>query len=148
MLHEHDSVANMNSTTVMMVDDNKDEIFLTRRKFRREGFANRFYSQGDPTKIFDALKELEELNVDTSNVIILLDVNMPKENGFETLRKIRAHPKYSDMTVFMFSASDDEVDVLDGVEVGADAYIVKPFTSEEFFAALSNAKGFKKMLLK
>lgn len=137
----------LSETTFVMVDDNVDEIFLTRRKVRSDGILNRFVSERHPEKLFDSLKELVGLGIDKSSFMVLLDVNMPKVNGFETLKKIRAHPDFSGVPVIMFSASDDEADILEAMELGSDGYIVKPFTSDEFFAALSGIPRVKKRLM-
>lgn len=137
----------LSETTFVMVDDNVDEIFLTRRKVRKEGIVNRFVSERHPEKLFDSLNELVQMGVDKASFMILLDVNMPKSNGFETLRKIRGHPDFQEVPVIMFSASNDEADIFEAMDLGSDGYIVKPFTSEEFFAALSSVPRVKKRLL-
>lgn len=134
-------------TTFIMVDDNVDEIFLTRRKVRRDGIVNRFVSERNPERLFDCLHELVELGIEKKSFLILLDVNMPRENGFETLRKIRSHPDYEGIPVLMFSASDDEADILEAMDLGSDGYIVKPFSSDEFFAALSSIPRIRKRLI-
>ncbi len=137
----------VSETTLIMVDDNVDEIFLTRRKLRKEGIVNRFVSERKPERIFEALDELIELGIEKRTFLILMDVNMPKINGFETLQRIRAHPKYGEVPVLMFSASDDPSDIFESFEVGSDGYIVKPFTSEEFFAAVKNLPKVKTQLM-
>ena len=141
------NVRNVSETTLIMVDDNVDEIFLTRRKLRKEGIVNRFVSERKPERIFEALDELIEMGIDKKTFLILMDVNMPKVNGFETLQKLRAHPDYADVPVLMFSASDDPEDIFESFEVGSNGYIVKPFTSEEFFAAVKNLSSVKTQLM-
>ncbi|PLW79040.1 response regulator [Cohaesibacter celericrescens] len=137
----------VSETTLIMVDDNVDEIFLTRRKIRKEGIVNRFVSERKPERIFETLDELVSMGMRKKTFLILLDVNMPKINGFETLEKIRAHPIYNDVPVLMFSASDDAEDIFESFEVGSNGYIVKPFTSEEFFAAVKNITSVKTQLM-
>lgn len=134
-------------STLVMVDDNMDEIFLTRRHVRRDGIVNRFVSEKKPERLGQTLDELVDMGVDKNSFLILLDINMPRVNGFETLKKIRAHPDYKDTPVLMLSASDDEVDMLEAFELGCDGYIVKPFSGEEFFAAVQNIPRVKKQLI-
>jgi DNA-binding response OmpR family regulator len=130
-----------------MVDDNADEIFLTRRQFRRDGIVNNFISEKKPEHLLETLKHLGETGVDKSKIMILLDINMPRVNGFETLKKVRADKQFKDVPVIMLSASDDEADMFESFELGASGYIVKPFKGDEFFAALTNLPQVKYQLI-
>lgn len=134
-------------TTLIMIDDNIDEIFLTRREVRKEGIVNRFVTEKKPERIFTMLDELVSTGIDKDTFLILLDVNMPRINGFETLQRIREHPEYKETPVLMLSSSDDLSDIFESMEVGSDGYIVKPFKPDEFFAALQNISRIKKKLL-
>ena len=98
-------MAELTESTLVMVDDNIDEIFLTRRLVRRDGIINRFVSVKKPEEIFQSLDELCQMGIDKQSFVILLDINMPRVNGFETLRRIRTHSKYQDVPVIMLSAS-------------------------------------------
>lgn len=130
-----------------MVDDNADEIFLTRRQVRREGIVNNFVSEKKPERLIQALGELQAAGIDKSKVLILLDINMPRTNGFEALGILRNHPDYKEVPVIMLSASDDETDMFEAFDLGANGYVVKPFKADEFFAALSNIPGVKHQLV-
>lgn len=139
-------MSQLTESTLIMVDDNVDEIFLTRRKVRSEGIINRFVSEKKPERLFDSMDELIEMGVDQESFVILLDINMPRVNGFDTLKMIRAHKKYKNTPVFMLSASKSEEDMIEAEELGCDGYIVKPFTSDEFFAELQNISRVKKKI--
>ena len=128
-------------TTLIMVDDDLDEIFLTRRKVRLDGIVNRFVSEKKPERLFEAMDELVELGINKDSFLVLLDINMPRLNGFEMLMKIRAHPIYKELPVLMLSASDDPMDKEESSKLGCDGYIVKPFSTTEFLAALQNIPG-------
>ncbi|MBZ0217457.1 MAG: response regulator, partial [Fimbriimonadaceae bacterium] len=103
-------------STLVMVDDTIDEIFLTRRQVRRDGIINRFVSENKPERLMETLSELIDMGVEKSSFLILLDVNMPRTNGFETLKNIRAHDEYKNVPVIMLSASDDEADILESYD--------------------------------
>jgi CheY-like chemotaxis protein len=133
--------------TLVMVDDNADEIFLTRRQVRRDGIVNNFVSERKPERLIEALGELAAAGIDKDKVLILLDINMPRANGFEALGALRAHPNYKNVPVIMLSASDDEADMFEAFDLGANGYVVKPFKSDEFFAALSNVPNVKHQLV-
>ncbi|MDB5465174.1 MAG: response regulator [Phenylobacterium sp.] len=132
--------------TMVMVDDNIDEVFLTRRQVRTQGIVNHFVSERKPENLIDTLTEL--YNADPlKNILVLLDINMPRMNGFETLKGIREHPQFADLPVVMFSASDDEADIAEAASLGANGYIVKPFTMDAFIAALGNVPKMKYCLV-
>lgn len=131
-----------NPVTMVMVDDNIDEIFLTRRQVRNQGIVNHFVSERKSENLIDTLTELYNEN-DINNVLILLDISMPRMDGFETLKKIRKHAQFKDVPVLMFSSSDDEADMVLSAELGANGYIVKPFTIDAFIGALGNVPQLK-----
>ena len=130
-----------------MVDDSMDEIYLTERRIRREGIVNRFASASKPEDLEHVLGNLVADGVDKSSFLILLDINMPKTDGFETLKSIRSHSEYKDVPVLMLSGSDNEQDIFECFELGGDGYLVKPFTGDEFFNAVQNIPRIKKKIL-
>ena len=140
-------MSEVSDITLVMVDDNSDEIFLTRRLIRREGIINNFVSERKPERLLDTLAELDRAGVPRDKILILMDVKMPRVNGFEALQKLRANKAFKDIPVIMLSASDDEADMFEALDVGADGYIVKPFRGDEFFAALSNVPKVKHQLV-
>jgi two-component system response regulator len=129
-----------------MVDDNIDEIFLTRRQVRRDGIVNNFISEKKPERLMETLGELRQMGLQ-QNVLILLDINMPRVGGFDLLKTIRADGRYKDIPVIMLSASSEEADMFDSFDLGANGYIVKPFKADEFFAALTNIRQVKYQLV-
>lgn len=139
-------MSNLSESTLVMVDDNTDEIFLTRRQVRRDGIINRFVSESKPERLFHTLDELVGMGVEKNSFLVLLDINMPRTNGYETLKNIRSHSEYKDVPVIMLSASDDEADIFESFECGSDGYIVKPFTADEFFTSVQNISRIKKQI--
>ena len=133
--------------TLVMVDDDEDEVFITRRLVRRSGIVNDFISERKPERLFPTLANLYDGGAARDKVIVLLDINMPRQDGFETLSQIRRNPEFSDIPVIMLSASDNEADMVGAAERGANGYLVKPFRSEAFFAALSGVPRVKHQLV-
>ena len=140
-------MSNQGQLTLVMVDDNADEIFLTRKLVRRDGIINNFVSQRKPEDLFDTLYDLGRIGADPKKIVVLLDINMPREDGFETLKKIRRHSTFKEVPVIMLSASDNEADVAESFSLGANGYLVKPFRGDEFFAALNNLPQIKYQLV-
>jgi len=122
--------------TMVMVDDNIDEIFLTRRQVRSQGIVNHFVSERRSECLIDTLVGLIN-NADVDNLLILMDIKMPRMDGFEALKMIRNHARFKHLPVIMFSASDDEADMAKAARLGANGYMVKPFAMDALVGALS-----------
>ena len=108
---------------LLIVDDEPSVMDVVRSRFEREGFA-----VGDAGTGTEALRRLRDETYD----LVLLDVGLPGIDGFETLRQLRAAGH--DQPVIMLTARGDEVDRVVGLELGADDYVVKPFSPRELVA--------------
>ncbi len=74
------------------------------------------------------------LHIENRNFkFVLLDIMMPKMDGWETCKKIRS---FSNIPIIMVTARDQTVDVVQGLKIGADDYVTKPFHEEELFARI------------
>ena len=107
---------------ILVVDDESAISDIIKFNFEKEGYIMETADNGR-----DAINLAEKNNYD----LILLDIMMPKLNGFEALREIR---KNSDVPVIMLTAREEEVDKVLGLELGADDYVVKPFSMRELLA--------------
>ncbi|MBU5668386.1 response regulator transcription factor [Peptoniphilus sp. MSJ-1] len=107
---------------ILVVDDETAISDIIKYNFEKEGYFIDTANNG-----VEAIGLTEKNDYD----LILLDIMMPKLNGFETLREIR---KNSDIPVIMLTAREDEVDKVLGLELGADDYVVKPFSMRELIA--------------
>lgn len=134
-----------NETTLLMIDDNVDEIFLTRRQVRKDGLENRFISEQNPEMAFATIADLKSQGV--RDLLILLDVAMPRLDGMELLKQLRAHADHSKTPIIMLSASDNEADIRQAMNLGANGYMVKPFKAETLFAMLKTIPAIKQCLV-
>lgn len=107
---------------ILVVDDESAISDIIKFNFEKEGYLIDTADNG---------KCAIELAAENDYDLILLDIMMPKLNGFEALREIR---KSSDVPVIMLTAREDEVDKVLGLELGADDYVVKPFSMRELLA--------------
>lgn len=73
--------------------------------------------------------------------LVLLDVMLPVRDGFEVCQKIRANPEWRDLKIVMLTAKGREVEVAKGLALGADAYITKPFATQELLASVQRLLG-------
>jgi DNA-binding response OmpR family regulator len=120
-----------------MVDDDENAIFITRRLVRTSGIINDFISERKPEKVFATLASIGDNGDFYDKIIVLLDINMPRQDGFDTLRQIRSNYEYKNIPVIMLSASDSEADKAEAIDLGADGYLTKPFRGDAFFAAIN-----------
>lgn len=110
---------------ILVVDDERAIVQAVEQRFRRDGFDVISASTGHA-----ALAALREL----PPAAVLLDIGLPDLDGFEVLRRIRAAG--SSVPVIMLTARGDEVDRVVGLELGADDYVVKPFSPRELVARI------------
>jgi DNA-binding response OmpR family regulator len=73
--------------------------------------------------------------------LILLDVNMPQLDGFETARALKADPETKNLPIIFVTAKGEEQDILKAIECGAVSYIIKPFTPERLLDEISKTLG-------
>src|SRR5436309_7404230 len=108
--------------TVLVVEDEESIGSLVRTYLEREGFQVVWVRGGEA-----ALAEADQHPIR----LVVLDVGLPGMDGFEVCRRLRAR---STVPIVMLTARDEEVDRVAGVEVGADDYVVKPFSPRELVA--------------
>ena len=111
--------------TVLVVDDDPHIRDLLAFALRKAGLAVREAADGEAA--------LADLDAHPSDLVVL-DINMPRLDGLETCRRIRAR---SDLPVLFLSSRDDEIDRILGIELGADDYVVKPFSPREVVARVA-----------
>jgi DNA-binding response OmpR family regulator len=109
----------MNPILVLVADDDDDILLLVTTRLRRDGFEVIAARNGE-----EALALARERQPD----IAVLDVGMPKLDGLEVLQRIREDELLKEMRVMLLTAKAQESDVRRGYEVGADAYVRKPFS--------------------
>jgi CheY-like chemotaxis protein len=110
---------------VLIVDDEPNIVLSLKFLITQQGFEVRTAGSGE-----EALKALSEEVPD----LILLDVMMPKPDGYEVCQRIRATPEWKDIPVIMLTAKGRDVEKQKGLAMGADDYITKPFATHELIA--------------
>ena len=108
--------------TVLLVDDEPNIILSLEFLIEQAGYEARVARDGDA-----ALKSIEERKPD----LILLDVMLPKRDGFDVCERIRANPAWNDIRIIMLTAKGRDSERERGLALGADAYITKPFSTRE-----------------
>ena len=109
------------SQKVLIADDEENIVISLEFLLRQAGYDLRIARNGE-----EALRLVESFQPD----LVLLDVMMPQINGFEVCRRIRQNPEYTQMKVIMLTAKEREVEITKGMALGANAYVVKPFSTK------------------
>ena len=112
---------------ILVVDDSKTELHHMTELLLKRGYSVRTAESGD-----EALKRLAEDKPD----LILMDVVMPGQNGFQLTRTITRDPRWADVPVIMCTSKNQETDKVWGMRQGARDYIVKPVNADELIAKI------------
>ncbi len=117
---------------ILIVDD--EEII---RKFLK---INLLKLGHDVKEAMDGVQALEQLDKGTYDLLIS-DVLMPNKNGWELLKAVRSNPKTKDMLVILLTAKNEDADMFQGYELGANYYMTKPFTKDQLLFGLKMMFG-------
>ena len=112
---------------ILVVDDSKTELHHLSDVLGKRGFSVRTAENGE-----EAMRRLEE----EKPQLILMDVVMPGQNGFQLTRAITRDPRFADVPVIMCTSKNQETDKVWGMRQGARDYIVKPVNAEELMAKI------------
>ncbi|MCU0851578.1 MAG: response regulator [Candidatus Thermoplasmatota archaeon] len=131
----------MDKKKILLVEDSKDDILLIQRAFNKTKLAEKFEliiaQDGN-----QALSYLHDLGISSISqqskipMILLLDLNLPKMNGFEILQRIRSNDKTKLIPVIVFTSSKEDQDITKSYLLGANSYVRKPIDSDKFTAVL------------
>jgi twitching motility two-component system response regulator PilH len=112
---------------ILLVDDSKTELHFLSELLTKRGYSVRTAEDGE-----DAMRRLGEDKPD----LILMDVVMPGQNGFQLTRAITRDPRFADVPVIMCTSKNQETDKVWGMRQGARDYIVKPVDADELVAKI------------
>jgi two-component system response regulator len=133
----------MNNKTILLVEDNPDDEALTLRALKINNILNGVIVARDGAEALDYLFGTGKYaGRDLSNMpqVILLDLKLPKIDGMEVLRRIRADERTKLLPVVILTSSKEERDLIDGYKLGANSYIRKPVDFEQFRESVKQMK--------
>ncbi len=129
----------MDQTTILLIEDNPDDVELTLHAFQKNHMANDVVVASDGAEGLDYLfgtGKYAGRDAEQPPALILLDLQLPKIGGFEVLRKVREDERTKRIPVVIMTTSDEEEDVVDGYNGGANSYLRKPVDFGEFMNAV------------
>jgi two-component system response regulator len=129
----------MTKRPILLVEDRDDDVRLTERALQRNNITNPLVVVNDGV---EALRYLRSAATGSDQetllpAVVLLDLNLPKMDGIEVLRAIRADPALRRQPVVILTTSKEDQDVLRSYDLGANSYIRKPVEFDQFCSALS-----------
>jgi two-component system response regulator len=128
---------------ILLVEDNPDDEALTVRALKKHNVVNKIVVARDGVEALDYLFGTGAhagRDMDVMPQVVLLDLKLPKLDGLEVLKRIRADPRTELLPVIILTSSKEEQDLINGYKQGANSYVRKPVDFEQFTKAIQQLK--------
>ena len=119
---------------ILLIEDDQVDVMNVKRAFDRNRIVNPLYVAGDG---IEGLEMLRNGTVPRDRRIVLLDLNMPRMNGIEFLRELRADPRLLNTPVVVLTTSNDDRDKIDAYNLNVAGYLLKPVTFINFVEVMA-----------
>ncbi|MCX6032834.1 MAG: response regulator [Chloroflexi bacterium] len=126
---------------ILLVEDNPNDAELALRALKKNNLANNVAVVTDGEEALDfvfARGAFSHRKIENGPKVILLDLKLPKVDGLEVLRAIKADPRTKIIPVVVLTSSKEESDIVESYKLGANSYIVKPVEFDKFVAAVKD----------
>ena len=128
----------LESKMILLVEDNADDEELTLRALKKNHIGNKVFIVRDGAEALDFLfctGIYADRDPHEMPQVTLLDLKLPKVDGLEVLRRLRADPRTHTLPIVILTSSNEERDVVEGYQLGANSYVRKPVDFNEFLEA-------------
>lgn len=128
----------LESKMILLVEDNADDEELTLRALKKNHIGNKVFIVRDGAEALDFLfctGIYADRDPHEMPQVTLLDLKLPKVDGLEVLRRLRADPRTHTLPIVILTSSNEEKDVVEGYQLGANSYVRKPVDFNEFLEA-------------
>jgi CheY-like chemotaxis protein len=129
----------MNKKTILLVEDNPDDVKLTMRALKKSNILNEIVVAQDGVEALDYLFGTGKYNGRDTNIkpqVVLLDLKMPKMDGIEVLRRMRGDERTQPLPVVVLTTSSEDRDRIESYKLGANSYVRKPVDFSQFAEAV------------
>jgi CheY-like chemotaxis protein len=133
------------SSIVLLAEDNEDDALLTQIAFKKARLANPLQIVSDGVEVIAYLKgegQFADRVRYPFPMLLLLDLRMPRVNGFEVLTWMQQHSEINHLPVAVMTSSVDEPDIERAYQLGADSYLIKPPNAETLLALVQRLKAY------
>ncbi len=125
-------------TNILLVEDDEVDVMNVKRAFKKNNITNPLYMASNGLEALDLLRGTEKSpEIPRDRRLILLDLNMPKMNGIEFLRELRADPELKATPVIVLTTSNEDRDKVEAYNLNVAGYILKPVTLSKFVEAVA-----------
>ena len=140
-IHTEQNRITKGGKTILLVEDNDDDVELTLRAFEKSNLNNNVVVTRDGREALDYLFAIGKYNTRNSRELpnlVLLDISLPKLSGLEVLKQIRDNNTTRFVPVIMLTTSDESQDVITGYKLGSNSYIKKPVNFKVFSTVIND----------
>lgn len=131
----------MNAIEILLVEDNEGDIFLTTEALQESDILTNITVVRDGDEALNFLQKRNNYSQANSPDLVLLDINLPKVNGFEVLREIKSQDELKHIPVVILSTSSREEDIIKCFSDLATCYITKPLSSDSFTEVITSLQN-------
>lgn len=128
----------MKNKVILLVEDNARDEVLTLRALKQSGIANEIVVARDGPEALEylfATGKYEGRDIDSLPQLVLLDLKLPKMDGLQVLRQLRADDRTKRLPIVIFTSSSEQEDMIKSYDLGANSYVRKPVDFEQFAEA-------------
>jgi CheY-like chemotaxis protein len=131
----------MNEVEILLVEDNPRDLELTLRVLRNNNLANAVTTLSDGAEALDFLfarGKFDGRDIDNGPRVVFLDLKLPKVDGIEVLRQVKADPRTKSIPIVIVTSSAEERDRVESYHLGANSYVVKPIDFDSFVKTIGS----------
>ncbi|MBN2442663.1 MAG: response regulator [Spirochaetales bacterium] len=134
-------IENNNIVEILLVEDNPQDVELTLRALKKQNLANHVQVVNDGAEALEfifATGRFKERNMENLPRVIFLDLKLPKVDGLEVLREVKANEITKIIPVVVMTSSQEEMDMVKSYKLGVNSYIVKPVDFKKFIKSVAD----------
>ena len=124
---------------ILLVEDNPNDVEMTLRVLKKNNISNRIHVVRDGAEALEFIfctGAYADRDIKNGPKVVLLDLKLPKVDGLDVLRQIKADPRTKSIPVVVLTSSREEQDIVRSYQLGTNSYIVKPVDFEQFTEAV------------